>query len=206
MFDTESIWGGTGLRLRGRFKSSQHIPNFGRFTGGVISRIFEPNACTVCSPHSAKYGSTGYGCQSYSWSADQGTSFFPCLRPRLRIWSQETGSTVPSLVNPLILHNQAGFDAYSRASPLFFYYLILRRPTTPINSLHRHRPSYFIEGQFRAYRATQLRTDGVYRRESAGAKPVVLKVARVTGAVLPINIKETPWTVLCKQNPFSQTH
>ena len=42
------------------------------------------------------------GCQSFSWSAEQGNIFFPCPRSRLRIWSRETGSAVPSRVSLLI--------------------------------------------------------------------------------------------------------
>ena len=34
--------------------------------------------------------------------AEQGKSIFPCPRSRLRIWSRETGSAVPSRVNLLI--------------------------------------------------------------------------------------------------------
>ena len=34
----------------------------------------------------------------------------PCLRWRLRNWSRETGSAVPSCVSPLILHTQAESD------------------------------------------------------------------------------------------------
>ena len=43
-----------------------------------------------------------------------------------------------------------------------------------------HTPS----GQSRVYRVTQLRTDGVHCRESAGTGPVVLKVVPVTGAAI----------------------
>ena len=43
---------------------------------------------------------------------------FPCPRSRLRIWSRETGLTVPSRVSPLSLLAQAESGAYSRA-PLF---------------------------------------------------------------------------------------
>ena len=39
-------------------------------------------------------------------------------------------------------------------------------------------------GQSRVYRVTQLRTDGIYSRESAGTGPVNLKVVPVTGAAL----------------------
>ena len=41
---------------------------------------------------------------------------FPCPRSRLRIWSRETGSAVPSRVSLLILHTQAESGAYSRGS------------------------------------------------------------------------------------------
>ena len=44
--------------------------------------------------------------------------------------------------------------------------------------IYRQLPS----GQFRVYRVTQLRTDGVYSRESASTGPVILKVVRVTSA------------------------
>ena len=49
--------------------------------------------------------------------AEQGKSISPCPRTRLRIWSRETGSAVPSHVSLLILHTQPGlFGAYSRDS------------------------------------------------------------------------------------------
>ena len=48
----------------------------------------------------------------------------------------------------------------------------------PFIYLNRHTPS----GLSRVYQVTQLRTDGVHDRESAGTEPVVLKVIRVTGA------------------------
>ena len=83
-----------------------------------------------------------------------------------------TGSAIPSRVSLLILNAQAESGAYSRNSPafrggvhLFFY-------------LYRHPPS----GQSRVYRVTQLRTDGQHCRESAGTRPVVLKMVSVTGA------------------------
>ena len=46
--------------------------------------------------------------------------------------------------------------------------------------LNRHTSS----GQSRVYRVTQLRTDGIHCRESAGTGPVVLKIVPVTGAAL----------------------
>ena len=43
------------------------------------------------------------GCQSRSWSAEQGKKFiFPCPHACLRICSRETGSAVPSRVSLLI--------------------------------------------------------------------------------------------------------
>ena len=49
-----------------------------------------------------EYGSTGQGCQSCSWSAEQGKWIFPCPHSRLRTWYRETGSAVPSRVIRLI--------------------------------------------------------------------------------------------------------
>ena len=53
-------------------------------------------------------------------------------------------------------------------------------------------------GHFRVYRVTQLRTDGVHCRESAGTGPVNLKVVPVTGAALaghhgPLNMPLFPF-------------
>ena len=76
---------------------------------------------------------------------------FPCLRTRLRIWSRETGSAVPSRVSLLILHTQAEYGAYSRDSSQF----PRRRPFIYLN---RHTPL----GQCRLYRVTQLLTDDVH--------------------------------------------
>ena len=51
--------------------------------------------------------------------------------------------------------------------------------------LKRHTSS----GQSRIDRVTQVRTDGVHCRESAGTGPVVLKVVSITGAAF-----SSPWT------------
>ena len=48
------------------------------------------------------HGSTGYGCQSCSWSAEQEKKKKSCPRLRLRIWSPETSSAVPSRVSLLV--------------------------------------------------------------------------------------------------------
>ena len=81
------------------------------------------------------------------------------------------GSPVPrQLAHP---HTQAESDAY-----LWDSSRVPRR--RPFIYLNRHTSS----GQFRVYRVTQLRTDGVHCRESAGTGPVNLKVVPVTGAAL----------------------
>ena len=58
----------------------------------------------------AEYESTGLGCQSGSWSAQQGKRLFYCPRSRLIIRCRETGSAVPSRVSLLILHTRAESD------------------------------------------------------------------------------------------------
>ena len=62
---------------------------------------------SVSSALSAECGST-VGCCRDPVLGQLNKVFF-CFLPRLRlrIWSRETGSTVPSLVSPLILHTQA---------------------------------------------------------------------------------------------------
>ena len=73
----------------------------------------------VWSALPTEYESTGYGCQSCSWSAEQDKVFFPCPRLHLIIRSRETGSAVPSCVSPFILYTQAESGAYSRESSHF---------------------------------------------------------------------------------------
>ena len=129
----------------------------------------------VWSSLSAEWVPTGYDCQSCSWSAEQGKCVFPCPHSRLIIWCRETGLAVPSRTSPLISTERTEHCPSSRDSSRFpwlrpsIYYLSI--PSIAI-----------IEGQSRVYRDKHLRTDGVYRRESAGTRPIVLKVARVTGA------------------------
>ena len=69
--------------------------------------------------------------------------------------------------------------------------------TSVIYLFNRHTPS----GQSRIYRVTQLRTDGVHCRESAGTGPVNLKVVRNgcclgTSHLGPINMRlsKNDWT------------
>ena len=58
----------------------------------------------------------------------------------------------------------------------------------PFVYLNRHTPL----GWSRVYRVTQLRADGVNRRESAGTGPVVLQVVPETGVAFA-----SPWTDYC---------
>ena len=142
-------------------------------------------------PIQQSVGSIGYkyGCQSFSWSAEQGKLCFSCCRSRLRISPLETGSTIPSFpiparvrqlvsretdsavsfrVSALILRAQAEFGAYS-------WVFLLSATASIYNTANRHRVSPEFIGH-----AIACRRD-VYRRESADTKPLVLKLARVTG-------------------------
>ena len=86
------------------------------------------------------------------------------------------GSPVPR--QPAHLHTQAESGAYLRDSSRFPRW-------RPFIHLDRRAPS----GQSRVYRVTQLRTDGVHCRESAGTGPVNLKVVP-NGCCLG----RSPWT------------
>ena len=90
---------------------------------------------------------------------------FPCPRSRLRIWSREPGSAVPSRVSLLISILRLNLVLTRGIPPEF-------RGGVHLFIKNRHTPS----GQSRVYRFTQLRTDGVHCRESAGTEPVNLKV------------------------------
>ena len=72
------------------------------------------------------------------------------------------GNPVPR--QPAHLHTQAESGAYG-IPPAF-------RGGVHLFTLNRHTPS----GRSRVYRVTQLRTDGVHCRESAGTGPVNLMV------------------------------
>ena len=94
---------------------------------------------------SAEYGLTGCGCQSCLSSAEQRKRFLPCPRSRLKIWSRDLGSAVPSRVSPLILHTYyAELGVYSRG----FCRFPPRRPHIPSNvfgsvpSLSGHAAAY----------------------------------------------------------------
>ena len=105
--------------------------------------------------------------------------YFPVpFAPEKMVSRDGFGSPVPR--QPAHLHAQVECGAYLRDSSQ----LPRRRPFIYLN---RRTPS----GQSRVYGVTQLRTDGVHCRESAGTGRVNLKVVPVTGAVFA-----SPWTNL----------
>ena len=104
-------------------------------------------------------------CQSCSWSAEQEKTILPCPRSRLRVWSRETDSAVSSRISLLISILRLNMVLTYGIPPEF-------RGGVHLYVYTRHMPS----GQSRVYRVTQLRTDGVRCRESAGTGPVNLKV------------------------------
>ena len=111
---------------------------------------------------------------------------FPCPRSRLRIWTRETGSAVPSRVNLLISILRLNLVLTYGIPPDF-------RGGVHLFISNRHTPS----GQSRVYRVTQLRTGGVHCRESAGTGPVNLQV-------IPNEccLGRSPWTsIMCLSFP-----
>ena len=97
--------------------------------------------------------------------AEHGKLIFLCLRSRLKIWSCETGPTVLSCVSLLISILRLNLMLTYEIPPEFHggvHFLIY----------NHHTPS----GQSRVYRVTQFRTNGIYCRESAGTRPINLKV------------------------------
>ena len=84
----------------------------------------------------------------------------PCVPENL---ISRDGFSRPVPRQPAHLHTQAESGAYLRGSSR----VPRRRPLR-----NRHTPS----GQSQVYRVTQLRTDGVHCRESAGTGTVVSKV------------------------------
>ena len=89
-----------------------------------------------------------------------------------------SSEVIERLQNLFVLHAQVESGTNSRDSSRF----PRRRPF--MYTVDCHMPS----GQFQVYQATQLRTDGVDCRESAGAGLVVLKVVPVTGTTLPFQV------------------
>ena len=104
--------------------------------------------------------------------------YFFCSRSRLRIWSRETGSAVPSRVSLLISILRLNLVLTYEIPPGF-------RGGVHLFIYNRHTPS----GQSRVYRVTRLSTDGVHCRESASTGLVNLKV--VPNACC---LGRSPWT------------
>ena len=139
---------------------------------------------------SAGWESTGidcyYGCCNTVGGQLSRKVLFRCPRSRLRIWSREAGSVLPSRASPLIRRTQAEYGAYSRThlcSAASRTLLFSAASRTGIHLLYRQPPS----GHYRTCRVMQLNTYGVYRRETAGIWPAVVKVALVTGAAFSEN-------------------
>ena len=101
------------------------------------------------------------------------TILFPCPRSRLKTRSHETDWAIPSRVSLLILHPKVDSGVYSRDSSRF----TLRRLFIP---------STVIESGL-LYQVTQLPTNDVHCRESAGTGPFVIKVVRATGAAFSVS-------------------
>ena len=91
-------------------------------------------------------GSTKYSCHSCSsWSTDQGKLLIAYLCSRLRIWSRETGSDVPSRASQLYTHTEP--ESMVRVYPLDSSRFLRRRANSfnimplaigPIRSLSGH--------------------------------------------------------------------
>ena len=96
----------------------------------------------------------------------------PCPRPRLKIWSRETGSAVSSRVNPLVLQTQTEFGAYSRDSSRF----PRRHPFICIFNHHRVSPEFVGSRNCVPMMAFTAETPPPQDQS------VVFKVVRVTGA------------------------
>ena len=100
---------------------------------------------------------------------------------KMRIWPRETGSAGPSRASLLISIFRLNLVLTYGIPPEF-------RGGVHLFIYNRHAPS----GQSRVDRVTQLRTDGVHCRKSAGTGPVNLKVVPnecCLGRSGPINIR-----------------
>ena len=143
----------------------------------------------VWSSRIAEYGSTVYGCHSCSWTAEH-KHILHSPRPRLRIWSRETGPAFPSRARLLILYDtrrEADSGPYSRdSSPPAFY--------DGVHSFITSNTTWSVP----SLSAQQLRTDGVHHQESTGEALVVLLIKIVPVTVLPFQVSQwTQWTIFC---------
>ena len=99
-------------------------------------------ACIVIT--CSRGGSIKYSCHSCSWSTDQGKLLIAYLCSRLRIWSRETGSDVPSRASQLYTYTEpesvvrvpTGFLPFSPCRAHSF--IITPLAIGPIRSLSGH--------------------------------------------------------------------
>ena len=99
-------------------------------------------ACIVIT--CSRGGSIKYSCHSCSWSIDQGKLLIAYLCSRLRIWSRETGSDVPSRASQLYTYTEpdsvvrvpTGFLPFSPCRAHSF--IITPLAIGPIRSLSGH--------------------------------------------------------------------
>ena len=96
-------------------------------------------------------------------------------------------------LSPFALENLASRDGFGRPVPRqpahspysgwMWYLLTGFLPISAAAAIYLFKPLFTLSGQSRVYRVSQLRTNGIHCRESAGTGPVKLKVVPVTGAV-----------------------
>ena len=118
----------------------------------MISEAGGDHVCMYCHTYSRRMDQPSKVVNPVRGQLSRDDIYFPCLRSRLRIWSR-----VNLLISILILNLVLTYGIppeFRRGVHLFMY--------------NRHTPS----GQSRVHRVTQLRTDDVHYRESAGTGPV----------------------------------
>ena len=114
------------------------------------------------------YGSTGYGCQSCSWSAEQGKLFF--FRPHS--WLR---------INLVYLARGDGFGRPSRSESACSFSTLRLNLVLTHGILRAFRDGVHLYGQppwgqSQVFQVAQLRADDIHCLESAGTELVDLKV------------------------------
>ena len=120
----------------------------------------------------------------------RGQLIFPCLCSRLRFWSRETGSAVPSRIRLLISILRLNLVLTYGVPPEF-------RGGVHLFILNRHTPS----DQSRVYRVTHLRTDGVHFRrhrasKSQGSSERVLALQVIMDQLTYAPLSHTHYTII----------
>ena len=95
------------------------------------------------------------GCQSCSSSAGQGRFIFSCPGSRLRIWSRETGSAVPSRVSLFISILSRNSSRVPRRRPFFFFKPAYATGSVPILSSHAIAYRWHSLPRVRRHRASK---------------------------------------------------